>query len=82
MQKTRMFIYEVVQSLIALMIVAGFMAVLGYSIIHGLPKDGDNAEGMILLIGALNTLIGAVCQTYFRQRDARVNDTPDNRREN
>lgn len=74
MHKARVLIYELVQSLIALMIVGGFMSVLGYSIIHGLPKSGDGEDGMILLIGALNTLIGAVCQTYFRQRDARSDD--------
>lgn len=74
MQKLRTLIYEIVQSLIALMIVSGFMTVLGYSIIHGLPTSGSDGDGMILLIGALNTLIGAVCQTYFRQRDARADD--------
>jgi len=81
MQKLRSLIYELVQSTIAILVVVGFMLVLWWSIVHGLPEAKDGDQGMFLLIGALNTALGTILQTYFRQRDARVNDTPDNRRE-
>lgn len=69
-------LYEAVQSLIALMVVAGFLVVLGWSIVYGLPATKDGDQGMYLLIGALNTALGTILQTYFRQRDSRSADRP------
>lgn len=68
-------LYDVVQSLIALIVVVAFCAVLGWSIVNGLPPIGEG-EGTYLLIGALNTALGTILQTYFRQRDSRAEDKP------
>lgn len=78
-QSKRTMVYEVVQSLIALIIVVAFCAVLWWAVTHGFPPARDGDQGMYLLLGSLGTALGTILQTYFRQRDARVNDT-DSRR--
>lgn len=65
---------ELVRSAIAVMVVVGFLCVLSWSIVYGLPDTSGGDQGMYLLIGALNTALGMVMQTYFRQRDVRVED--------
>ena len=72
----RRLISEVVQSLIALCVVVAFCTVLALSIVHGLPTVKEGDQGMYLLIGALNTALGTILQTYFRQRDSRSEDRP------
>lgn len=76
----RTLIYEYVQSAIALIIVLAFCMVLGWAVVNGFPPARDGDQGMYLLLGSLGTGLGTVLQTYFRQRDARVNDTSDSRR--
>lgn len=75
----RRLIYEMVQSLIALFVVAAFCSVLGWSIVYGFPAVKEGDQGMYLLIGALNTALGTILQTYFRQRDSRSEDRPQRR---
>ena len=76
----RSMIYEYVQSSIALIIVLAFCIVLGWAVVRGFPPAREGDQGLYILLGALTSTVGTVAQTYFRQRDARVNDTSDPRR--
>lgn len=76
MKSFRTYIYEFVQSAIALIIVIAFVVVMVWAVLNGLPPAREGDQGFFLLLGSLNTALGVVLQTYFRQRDARASDSP------
>lgn len=50
---------------LAVVIVGGFFALLGYMLAFGLPKGVGGSEAFILLLGALSAAFGAVMNFYF-----------------